>query len=166
MFVDADAGARADCNIVDSILPDFVPSKELTIPTVTGYQTWQQPAPQSWPDWALQPAPINRTQMTEYYSSEMPTNGLAFTTIKYDLVHFTGTIKVQGAQDYLAVWNDGPTSTYGSSYGCFSGFLGPELLVDWGFFLLPRRSNLSQNSESTGGLNSTGTWPFFAIMAR
>lgn len=106
VYVDADSGARADCNIVDSILPDFIPSKELTIPTVTGFQTWQQPAPQSWPDWALQPAPINRTQMTEYYSSEMPTNGLAMTTIKFDLVHFTGTIKVQGAQDYLAVWND------------------------------------------------------------
>ena len=106
VFVDADAGARADCNIVDSILPDFVPSKELTIPNVTGYQTWQQPAPQNWPDWALQPAPMNRTQMTEYYSSEMPTNGLAFTTIKFELVHFTGTLKVQGAQDYLAVWTD------------------------------------------------------------
>ena len=106
VYVNADSGARADCNIVDSILPDFVPSRELTIPTITGYQTWQQPAPQNWPDWALQPAPMNQTQMSEYYSSEMPTNGLAFTTIKYDLVHFTGTIKVQAAQDYLAVWNN------------------------------------------------------------
>lgn len=106
VFVDADAGARADCNIVDSVLPDFIPSKELTIPTVTGFQTWQQPAPQSWPDWAQQPAPMNRTQMTEFYSSEMPTNGLSMTTIKYDLIHFTGTIKVQSAQNYLGVWTD------------------------------------------------------------
>ena len=34
VFVDAQAGARAPCNIVDSILPQHVPSAPLTIPTI------------------------------------------------------------------------------------------------------------------------------------
>jgi hypothetical protein len=35
-YVDANSGARADCNIVNSVLPAFVPSEMLTIPTIYG----------------------------------------------------------------------------------------------------------------------------------
>ncbi len=103
-FTDADAGARADCNIVDSIYPEFVPSKEVTIPTITGKNQTVSAAPTGWPDWALNPQPLNSVQQTEFYSSHMTTNGSNLTTVKMDLIHYTGTLKLQGAQDYEAEW--------------------------------------------------------------
>jgi hypothetical protein len=105
-FTDANAGARADCDIVDSILPEFMASQPVTIPTIYGKNSWPQPGPQSWPDWALQPQPQSRNYLTEYYSSEINTTGSSLTTIKYDLVHYTGTVKVQAAQDYESIWMD------------------------------------------------------------
>ena len=105
-FTDANAGARADCNIVDSVLPQFMASQPVTIPTIYGKNAWPQAGPQSWPDWALNPQPISRNYLTEYYSSQINTTGASLTTIKYDLVHFTGTIKAQAAQDYEALWVD------------------------------------------------------------
>ena len=110
-FVNDNAGARGDCNIVDSVLPEFMPSQPVTIPTINGKNSWPQAAPSSWPDWALQPQPLSRNYLTEYYSSHINTTGASLTTIKYDLVHFTGTIKAQAAQDYEALWVDVTDST-------------------------------------------------------
>jgi hypothetical protein len=103
-FTDADAGARADCNIVDSVLPEFIPSHDVTIPTTQGKDQYVSSAPTGWPDWALNPPPLNGVQRTEFYSSYIPTNGASLTTIKMDLVHYTGTLKIQGAQDYESLW--------------------------------------------------------------
>jgi hypothetical protein len=105
-FVNDNAGARGDCNIVDSVLPQFIASQPVTIPTINGKNSWPQPGPQSWPDWALNPQPLSTHYLTEYYSSYINTTGASLTTIKYDLVHFTGTIKAQAAQDYEALWVD------------------------------------------------------------
>jgi hypothetical protein len=110
-FVDDNSGARADCNIVDSILPDFELSNDLTIPTIYGPNSWPQNPPSGWPDWALTPQPVNYTHPTEYYSSEIPTNGASLTTIKMDLTHYTGTIKAQAAEDYQAPFYDVTDST-------------------------------------------------------
>jgi hypothetical protein len=60
--------------------------------------------PTQWPDWALTPQPQNAIQATEFYSSFMPTNGASLTTVKYDLVGYTGTVKIQAAQNYESVW--------------------------------------------------------------
>jgi hypothetical protein len=60
--------------------------------------------PTTWPDWALNPQPQNAIQSTEFYSSFMPTNGSSLTTVKYDLVGYTGTVKIQAAQNYESVW--------------------------------------------------------------
>jgi hypothetical protein len=110
-YVDANSQARADCNIVDSILPTFVPSGELTIPTIYGKAAQIQPGPTNWPDWALQPPPVNTTQLTEFFSSYIPTNDQRLTTIKMDLDTYTGTIKVQAAENYESVWVDVTEST-------------------------------------------------------
>lgn len=106
VYVNANSQARGDANIVDSVQPTFIPSHELTIPTVYGKAQQVQPGPTNWPDWALQPQPVNTTQLTEFFSSHIVTNGQAITTIKMDLNHYTGTIKFQAAQDYEAVWYD------------------------------------------------------------
>ena len=105
-FVDANAGARGYANIVDSILPQFIPSAELTVPDVYGKNQWVGDNPTSWPDWALTPQPQNSIQQTEFYSSYIPTNGSSFTTIKMDLVGYTGTVKVQAAANYESIWYD------------------------------------------------------------
>ena len=106
VYVDANSQARADCNIVDSVLPSFVPSQTLTIPDIYGKAQQLQPGPTNWPDWALQPPPVNTTQLTEFYSSEMPTNGQTLTTVQADLDCFTGTIKFQAAETYQSIWYD------------------------------------------------------------
>lgn len=111
VYTDANSQARADCNIVDSILPQFQDSANLTIPTIYGPSSWPQNPPSGWPDWALTPQPINYTQTTEFYSSQIPTNGAGLTTVKMDLAHFTGTIKAQAAQDYESPWYDVTDST-------------------------------------------------------
>jgi hypothetical protein len=103
-YVDANSQARADCNIVDSILPQFVPSAECTVPDMYGKNNFVGTAPTQFPDWALTPQPQNSIQMTEFYSSFIPTNGSSFTTVKFDLVGYTGTVKVQAAQNYESVW--------------------------------------------------------------
>ena len=66
VYTDANSQARADCNIVDSILPQFQDSANLTIPTIYGPMSWPQNPPSGWPDWALNPQPINYTQTTEF----------------------------------------------------------------------------------------------------
>lgn len=105
-FTDAAAGARADVDIVDSVLPQFVPSGVCTVPDMYGKNQYVGQGPTSWPDWANGPQPINGYQITEFYSSFIPTNGASLTTIKMDLVHYTGTVKIQGAQNYESVWYD------------------------------------------------------------
>ena len=105
-YVDANSQARADCNIVDSVLPQFVPSATCTVPDLYGKNNYVGTARTNWPDWANNPQPQNAIQQTEFFSSYMPTNGSAFTTVKYDLDTFTGTVKVQAAQNYESVWYD------------------------------------------------------------
>jgi len=53
---------------------------------------------------------VNTTQLTEFFSSHIPTNGQSLTTVKMDLDHFTGTVKFQAAETYESVWYDVTTS--------------------------------------------------------
>jgi hypothetical protein len=110
VFVDAQAGARADVDITDSVFPEFFPSTELTIPTVdmsamTGSTASGTPA--TYPDWARTPGATINTYSpilsTEYYSSFIvPTASV--TSIQMDLIGYTGTIKVQAAENYQSIF--------------------------------------------------------------
>jgi hypothetical protein len=119
VFVDAKAGARADCDIVDSVLPQHIPSSPCVIPTVdisamvdyTGisqqqYNYWQQPNQVS------TYAPYNSN---EFYSSFIEPVG-PVTTIQMDLVQYTGTIKVQAAETYQSLWHNVTDSTSYSNH--------------------------------------------------
>jgi hypothetical protein len=106
VFTDANAGARGVCVVVDSVLPEFVPSGQLTIPDIYGKNQLVSPAPTDWPDWALTPQPINAIRLTEFYSSYIPYTGKNITTVKMDLVHYTGTLKLQAADTYQSTWYD------------------------------------------------------------
>jgi len=117
VFVDAQAGARADVDINDSVYPEFIPSAHTTIPNVNmsamaGSSGAGSPA--TYPDWALQPGvPINTYSAilnTEYYTSFIePTSGV--TSIQMDLIGYTGTVKIQAAENYQSVWYNVSEST-------------------------------------------------------
>jgi hypothetical protein len=110
VFVDAQAGARADVDVMDSVYPEFFPSAEVTIPTtnlsaMTGSTGTGSPA--TYPDWARTPGAVINSwspiQSTEFYSSFIEPTA-AVTSIQMDLVGYTGTIKVQGAENYQSPW--------------------------------------------------------------
>jgi hypothetical protein len=106
VYVNANSEARADINIVDSVLPQFVPSADCTVPDMYGKNQFVGGTSTNWPDWANNPQPQVAIYQTEFYSSYMPTNQSSFTTVKFDLVGYTGTVKVQAAQNYESVWYD------------------------------------------------------------
>jgi hypothetical protein len=120
VFVNAQAQARAPVNIVDSILPQYVPSAPLTIPTtklsaqasVDGTAWSQNPAN---PYWAGNPNGgnyFNGFTNTEYFSSFIePVN--AVTTVQMTLDGYTGTIKAQAAENYQSLfYNITESTTY------------------------------------------------------
>jgi hypothetical protein len=121
VFTNAQSGARAPLNVVDSVLPQFIPSIPLTIPTVklsaqgsadgTSFQNYPG---ENW-YWGGNPNGANYFNSflsTEFYSSFIkPQN--AITTIQMTLDGYTGTIKAQAAQDYEAVpYNVTESTTY------------------------------------------------------
>ena len=118
VFTNAQAGARAPVNIVDSVLPQYVPSAPLTIPTlkltaqasVDGTAWSQYP---SNPYWAGNPNGGNYWNSftnTEYFSSFIePVN--AVTTVQMTLDGYTGTIKAQAAENYESLWYNVTDST-------------------------------------------------------
>ena len=121
VFTNAQSGARAPLNVVDSVLPQFIPSIPLTIPTTklsaqgsadgTSFQNYPG---ENW-YWGGNPNGANYWNSflsTEFYSSFIkPQN--AITTIQMTLDGYTGTIKAQAAQDYEAVpYNVTESTTY------------------------------------------------------
>ena len=118
VFTNAQAGARAPVNIVDSILPQYVPSAPLTIPTIKlsaqtslDGTTWSQ-FPSN-PYWAGNPNGgnyYNSFLNTEFFSSFIePQNSV--TTVQMTLDGYTGTIKAQAAENYQSIWYNVTEST-------------------------------------------------------
>ena len=114
VFTNANAGARGDIDLVNSVFPQHVPSYPLTIPTtkLSAQVTTDGAGYENYPDWAGGGAYWNGSGdgtfynsylNTEYYSSFIePINYI--TTIQMDLVGYTGTIKAQWANNYQSIW--------------------------------------------------------------
>jgi len=111
VFVDAQAGARAPLNIVDSVLPQHIPSAPLTIPTLKmsaeaslDGTSWGSYSPGTY--WSGNPNGGNYWNSfidTEFYSSFIePQNSV--TTVQMTLDGYTGTIKAQAAENYQSEW--------------------------------------------------------------
>lgn len=107
IYVDASSQARGQANIMDSVMPEFVPSRTVTIPTVTGPQVYPSPVVSSGrPDWALpQTAPQPYTP-PRIYSSEVNNPTADFHTFRLKMDHFTGNVVVQAATQYQGPWAD------------------------------------------------------------
>lgn len=91
VFVDQNAGARGDMNIVNSVLPSFIPSAEISIPT-------GQPFPN------LAEANIGNANATTYVSSVFETNDNPILTIQVNYHEFYGNVTVQGSTIPDADW--------------------------------------------------------------
>jgi len=91
VFVDQNAGARGDMNIVNSILPSFVPSEIVTIPT-------GQPFPNI----------SNSSGNTNlvYYTSVINTQDNPILTIQTKYEEFYGNVTIQGSSIVDGDWYD------------------------------------------------------------
>jgi hypothetical protein len=135
VFTNAMSGARADVDIVNSVRPRFIPSQPVTIPTnkFTAQISADGTGPQDWPEWAGNPywngsgdgSYWNTFDNTEFQSSFIEPRS-ALTTIQMDLDQYTGTIKVQAAQNYQSLWYNVTESTthYNETQTIFKNVVG------------------------------------------
>ena len=100
-YVDQNAQARGRVDIVDSILPSFVPSIGVTIPSG-----------QSFPN--LNPTANINTTANTYYSSAFTNTGNDTLTLQVQLIGFGGNVIVQGSTISTADWYDIYSTTYSS----------------------------------------------------
>lgn len=93
VFVDSSGGARGVLRIVDSVLPSFVDSKEITVPS--------------------HPRPVQGDPKT-YYSSVYYTNQGDFYTLQIATTQFTGNILIQGSTliDFSTYYDIGATDSF------------------------------------------------------
>lgn len=98
VFVDQSAGARGDMDIVNSVLPAFIPSDTITIPT-------GQPFPN------LSNIPNSNTNTT-YYSSVIKTEDNPIITIQAHLDQYYGNVSVMGSTVIDTDWYTVETHSY------------------------------------------------------
>lgn len=116
VFTDAKCSSRGSVEIVDSVFPDFIQSTPLSIPSIgmSSQPDYSNAGYNNWPGWSnpyysgyqsMYSSGIVSNNNPEYFSDTFtPSN--AVTTIQLDLTGYSGTIKVQGAQDYQAIWRN------------------------------------------------------------
>jgi hypothetical protein len=98
VFVDSNAGARGDMNIVNSVLPSFVPSMPISIPT-------GQVFPNTNPDGN---ADVDLT----YYTSVVDTNDSPILTLQAQYTDYYGNIAIEGSTIVDGDWYPIFTDTY------------------------------------------------------
>lgn len=99
VFVDQNAGARGDMNIVNSVMPSFIPSYSVTIPT-------GQPFPNLNPN-----ANANSNSQT-YYSSVINTDNNPILTLQTHYDQFYGNVIVEGSTIVDGDWYPITTAAY------------------------------------------------------
>ena len=94
VFVDQNAGGRGDMNIVNSILPSFVPSAMITIPTGQGF------ANTNWIGNTYTADPNS----TVYYTSVYTSNDNPTLTMQASYAGFYGDVLIEGSTDIESDW--------------------------------------------------------------
>ena len=100
VFVDSKAGARGDLNIVDSVLPSFVPSQTVTIPS-----------DQTFP---ANTANAN-TEAVTFYSSVINTQDNPVLTTSIDYANYVGNVTIQGSTIVDSSYYDINSFRYGNA---------------------------------------------------
>ena len=98
VFVDQNAGGRGDMDIVNSILPNFVPSIEVSIPTGQAFPN-NNPNQNSQPD-------------VTYYSSVIESSDSSILTFQVKLSEYYGNVDIQGSTIVDGDWYPITSNTY------------------------------------------------------
>jgi hypothetical protein len=99
VFVDQNAGARGDMNIVNSVMPSFIPSANVSIPT-------GQPFPN------LNPNSNADSNSQTYYSSVINTDNNPILTLQTHYDQYYGNVIVEGSTIVDGDWYPITTATY------------------------------------------------------
>lgn len=99
VFVDQDAGARGVMNIVNSILPAFIPSSEISIPTG-----------QAFPN--LNPDANTTSTATTFYTSVINTEDNPILTLQARYSDYFGSVTIEGSTIVDADWYPIQTHDY------------------------------------------------------
>lgn len=110
VFVDQNAGARGDMNIVDSVLPSFVPSQPVSIPT-------GQPFPN------LNPNSNSNSNSQTYYSSVISTDDNNILTIQAQYVDYVGNVIIEGSTIVDGDWYPITANTYSNTTSDTKGYV-------------------------------------------
>ena len=106
VFVDQNAGARGDLNIVNSVLPSFTPSQTITIPT-------GQPFPNT--------ANYTSTEANIYYSSVINTDNAGVLTLQTQFEEYYGNVTIEGStivdNDWYPILTTDTYSNTSDTYG-------------------------------------------------
>ena len=108
--MDQNAGARGDMNIVDSVLPSFVPSQPVSIPT-------GQPFPN------LNPNSNSNSNSQTYYSSVISTDDNNILTIQAQYVDYVGNVIIEGSTIVDGDWYPITTNTYSNTTSDTKGYV-------------------------------------------
>ena len=98
VFVDQNAGGRGDMDIVNSILPNFVPSIEVSIPTGQAFPN-NNPNQNSQPD-------------VTYYSSVIESSDSPILTFQVKLSEYYGNVDIEGSTTVSGGWYPITSNTY------------------------------------------------------
>ena len=98
VFVDQNAGARGDLNIVDSILPAFVPSETITIPTGQEFPNLHGNGPLS--------------NAVTYFTSVINTSDNPVLTIQAHYTEYEGDVTIEGSSIVDGDWYPITTTAY------------------------------------------------------
>jgi hypothetical protein len=85
VFVDDYAGGRGTADVVDSVYPDFKPSKQMNVP-----------------DYTVQ----EKNSLNRAHTGIVESAGKNLHTFQFDFDNFSGNIKAQGADTQLGPWYD------------------------------------------------------------
>ncbi len=105
VFVDQNAGARGDMNIVNSILPAFIPSSNVTIPTGQAF-------PNIDANNNIQNALPNANT---YYSSVINTEDNPILTIQTSFYEYNGEVGIEGSTIVDNDWYPITTASYSNN---------------------------------------------------
>ena len=98
VFVDSNAGARGDMNIVNSVLPSFIPSMPISIPTG---QVFPNTNPEG-----------NSDSDLTYYTSVVDTNDSPILTLQAQYTDYYGNIVIEGSTNVDSDWYPILNATY------------------------------------------------------
>ncbi len=103
VFVDQNAGARGDIRIVDSVLPSFVPSSEVTIPDSQAFPNSVSETSET----------FGLTEYT-YHSSVVNTQSNPILTLQAQFSDYEGEVIIEGSTEPDAYWYEIESNTYES----------------------------------------------------